>query len=55
MRYSINGMWAIKINNRLCRDDRGRVYKYSSRAIAEVKAALMVKNHYKKGYELVVI
>ncbi|MBQ7018745.1 MAG: hypothetical protein IJN06_07060 [Bacteroidales bacterium] len=48
-------MWVIKINNRLCRDDRGHIYKYSSRSVAESKALLMVKNSLQKEYKLVAL
>lgn len=37
-------MYAIKINNRFCRDIKGRIYKYSSRRVAEIKAGLFIKN-----------
>ena len=48
-------MYAIKINNRLVRDDRGCVYKYSARAIAEAKAELMVKNSHRKNFVVIKI
>ena len=37
-------MYAIKINNRLARDDKGCIYKYSSKGVAEEKAKLFIKN-----------
>ena len=46
-------MYAISINNRLARDVKGCVYKYSSRAVAEDKARLMVAKMIKQEFKIV--
>ena len=48
-------MFAIKINNRLVRDDRGCVYKYSNRRVAEMKAEMIVRKMWRVGYKIVMI
>lgn len=48
-------MFAIKINNRLVRDDRGCVYKYSSRGVAEMKGRLFVRQILNKEFKVVEI
>lgn len=48
-------MFAVKINNRLVRDDRGHVYKYTSWAVAEAKARLMVQKSLKKEYRIIIL
>lgn len=46
-------MYAIQINNRLARDDRGCVYKYSSRAVAEMAARVMTREMICKEFKVV--
>ena len=46
-------MFAIKINNRLVRDDRGCVYKYSNRRVAEMKAEMIVRKMYKIAFKII--
>lgn len=48
-------MFAIQINNRLVRDDRGCVYKYSNRRVAEMKAEMIVRKMWRVGYKIVLI
>lgn len=48
-------MFAIQINNRLVRDDRGCVYKYSSQRVAEMKAEMIVRKMWMVGYKIVLI
>ncbi len=45
-------MYVIKSNGRLVRDDRGCVYKYSSRAVAESKARMMFGDLFQKKYKV---
>lgn len=47
--------WVIKINGRLVRDDRGRVYRYSSRFVAECKARMMFGKLYRAAYKIVML
>ena len=46
-------MYAISINNRLARDDRGCLYKYSNRRVAEIKAEMIVRKMYKQTFRIV--
>ncbi len=46
-------MYAISINNRLARDDRGCLYKYSNRRVAEIKAEMIVKKMIKQIFKIV--
>lgn len=46
-------MYAIQINHRLARDVRGCVYKYSTRAVAEIKGRLMVANMIGKEFKVI--
>lgn len=46
-------MFAIQINNRLVRDDRGCVYKYSNRRVAEIKAEMIVRKMWRQTYNIV--
>lgn len=46
-------MFVIKINNRFVRDDRGCVYKYSNRGVAEAKARLMFGKLFKCDFKVV--
>lgn len=46
-------MYAIKINNRLVRDDKGCVYRYSSKLVAEAKAKLMFGKLFKADYKVI--
>lgn len=48
-------MYAIQINHRLVRDIKGCIYKYSSRAVAEDKARLMVSKMIKQDFKIVEI
>ena len=48
-------MYAIQINHRLVRDDRGCPYKYTSRRVAEIKAEMIVSKMYKQTYKIVEI
>lgn len=48
-------MYAIKINGFFARDIKGRIYKYSSYGVAEIKAKLMAKNVYKKDIKIVML
>ena len=48
-------MYAISINNRRARDDKGCVYKYSSRSVAEEKAKLFIKTLINKKFKIVII
>ena len=48
-------MFAIKINNRLVRDDRGCPYKYTSRRVAEMKAEMIVRKMWRVAYKIVLI
>ena len=48
-------MYAIQINNRLVRDDRGCVYKYSNRRVAEMKANLMFGKLFKANYKIITL
>lgn len=48
-------MYAIQINHRLVRDDRGCPYKYTSRKIAEMKAERIVSKLYRVNYKIVEI
>ena len=43
-------MYAISINNRLARDDRGCLYKYSNRGVAEIKVEMIVKKMIKQTF-----
>lgn len=45
-------MYAISINNRLARDDRGCLYKYSNRRVAEIKAEMIVKKMWRIDYKI---
>lgn len=46
-------MYAIQINNRLLRDDRGCVYKYSSYKIAEIKAKRIVSKMINRTFKII--
>lgn len=46
-------MYAIQINHRLVRDDRGCPYKYTSRRVAEMKAEMIVKKMIKQTFKIV--
>lgn len=46
-------MYAIQINHRLIRDDRGCPYKYTSRRLAEIAAQMIVKKMIKQTYKIV--
>ncbi len=48
-------MYAIQINNRLLRDDRGCPYKYTSHRIAEMKAEMIVSKMYRVTFKIVEI
>lgn len=48
-------MYGIKINGLFARDIKGRIYKYSSYAVAEIKANLMAKNVYNRDVKIVKI
>jgi hypothetical protein len=48
-------MYAIQINNRLLRDDRGCVYKYSNYKIAEIKAERIVRKMINRTLKIVEI
>ena len=48
-------MYAIQINHRLVRDDRGCPYKYTSRRVAEMKADLMFGKLYKANYKIITL
>jgi hypothetical protein len=46
-------MYAIQINQRIVRDDRGCPYKYTSRRVAEIAAQMIVKKMIKQTYKIV--
>lgn len=46
-------MYAIQINNRLLRDDRGCPYKYSSRRLAEIAAEMIVRKMWRVTFKIV--
>ena len=46
-------MYAIKINERLARDNKGWVYKYSSPALAEIAAKVIMKEMLVQQFEIV--
>lgn len=46
-------MYAIKINERLARDDKGWVYKYSSPALAEIAAKVIMREMLIQEFEIV--
>ena len=48
-------MYAIQINHRLVRDDRGCPYKYTSRRVAERKAERIVSKMYRVTFKIVEI
>lgn len=48
-------MYAIQINHRLVRDDRGCPYKYTRRRVAEIKAEMIVSKMYKQTFKIVEI
>lgn len=46
-------MYAIQINNRLLRDDRGCPYKYTSCRVAEMKAEMIIKKMFRQTIRIV--
>ena len=45
----------IEISNPIARDDRGCLYKYSNRRVAEMKVEMIIKKMIKQTFKIVEI